>query len=342
MKHQNLSISELPASSALQTPILIPLEHNVFLVRFPNTKKVVAARGVAKQAVDSGDLHDDSEVFVSSSGSFGLGWAIVSRELNLPMTLVTQPSIEPLLPLFRRMDIDVVIVEEPHPKGGFQQARLDRLKKLASEHPHPFLPHPYDDPKIVEAYEPVAESIADSLGAIPDVLVDVTGSGGSLIGLSRAFRAEQPEVQAIAVDTYGSCLFGRPAGDRDVSGMGNSVMPDILDHSKVDEVHWIPGDQVDASARKLLRERGLFGGPTTGAATHVGLWKGRQCQNSTILCVGADSGWRYKDTVFSEEEGNVDSIPRKVDHPQAARSGRWCYMTWGHRSLEEVTEPEEE
>jgi len=342
MSRQDPSISGLPASRALQTPILVPLKQNVFLVRFPNTKKVVAARGVAKQAIDSGDLHDDSRVFVSSSGSFGLGWAIVSRELNLQMTLVTQPSIEPLLPLFRRMGVKVVMVEVPHPKGGFQQARLDRLKKLASEHPHPFIPHPYDDPKIVKAYEPVAESIFDSLDAVPDVLVDVTGSGGSLMGLSRAFRVEKPETQAVAVDTYGSCLFGRTAGERGVSGMGNSVMPEILDHSKVDEVHWMPSDQVDASARKLLRERGLFGGPTTGAATHVGLWKGRQCQDSTILCVGADSGWRYKDTVFSEAEGNVDSTPRKVDRPRAARSDRWCYMTWGCRSFQEVTEAEEE
>jgi len=329
-------------SRALQSPLYIPIESNVHLVRFAESKKAVVAYGVAKQAWSAGELHEHSRIFVSSSGSFGLGWARVAKELGLPMTLVTQPSIKPLLPIFRGQGVEVRVVEEPRPSGGFQQARLNLLQDLAAEHPHPFIPHPYDDPRIISAYRPVARRIVDMLGKAPEIVVDVTGSSGSLMGLSQAFRREAPRVRAVAVDTYGSCLFGHPVGNRSISGMGNSVMPGILDHEAVDQVHWMPASDVNTAARQLLREHGLFMGPTTGAAVRVGKWLAGRNLNATVLCVGADSGWRYKGSVFcgnnskAPEQTTTTRSPDEVYHPLEATPRRWCYMQWARRSLNDV------
>lgn len=334
---------DLPVSEALQTPIIVPLAANLSLCRFAEPKKIAVARGVAERAWEAGELDANSRVFVSSSGSFGLGWATVSAELGLPMTLVSQPSIAPLQAIFEGMGVEVVIVKEPDPEGGYQQARLEKLNSLAADHPAPFIPHPYDDPRIVESYGPVAESIVDALGEVPDVVVDVTGSGGSLMSFTKALRSRAPKTKAVAVDTYGSCLFGRDAGERGVSGMGNSVMPEILDHSVVDQVHWLPADQVNAAARQLLQDSGLFMGPTTGAAVAVGKWVARRNPHYQVLAIGADSGWRYRDSVFDEgESGQVDSHPREVTRPRSACRGKWCYMNWGRRSLSEVVDQKEE
>lgn len=250
----------------------------------------------------TGELAEGAPIVESSSGTMALGVALVGLTLGHPVHIVTDPRIDPVtLAKLTALGCEVHIVPAMT-ANGWQSARLEALDELMRDMPGAFCPRQYSNPQNPRAYETLAAELMADLGEI-DVLVGAVGSGGSLCGTSSALRRTMSGLRVVGVDCVGSALFGQPdRPERLQSGLGNSLVPPNLDHSLIDEVHWLNDHEAFHAARELAREQQIFGGNTSGSVYQVLRHLSRTEQAGTrIVGIFPDRGDRYFGTVHNLE-----------------------------------------
>nr|WP_236071071.1 pyridoxal-phosphate dependent enzyme [Streptomyces polyasparticus] len=273
-----------------------------------------------REARRRGALRPGAPVVESSSGTLGLGLALAGLTYGHPVTVVSDPGMEPaMVRLLASLGAQVDQVERPHPTGGWQEARRARVAALLAARPGAYCPDQYGNPDNVAAYAPLAAELIAQLGRI-DTLVVAVGTGGHSAGIAKGLRRHAPHLRVVGVDSVGSAIFGQPAGPRLMRGLGSSVHPANVDYAAFAEVHWVaPGEAVWA-CRQLARRHYASGGWSVGAVALVAGWVARTSPPGTrIAAVFPDGPHRYLETVYNDnwcaEQGilGVEPPPRPAE-----------------------------
>jgi cysteine synthase len=325
-----------------ELPRLVRLEKNLVAGAF-TLMKLLPARFMLEKAVAAGEIGPETLVIETSSGTFGLALAIVSRLRGHRLIVIGDPVIDVnLVRKLEHLGASVSIVTEPAPVGGFQRARLDRVCELQEQHPDHYTPNQYDNANNPNSYGSVAELLVETLGQI-DCLVGTVGSGGSVCGTARFLRTLFPDLNVVGVDTPGSVLFGTPDQPRLLRGLGNSIFPRNVDHETFDEIHWVGAAEAFAATHELYRRYCLYMGPTSGAAWLVASWWARSNPDANVVVFLPDEGHRYETTIYDPKwlGAKVGVLPEldeplEVGGPDEVSDG-WSSMAWGRRSLDDVT-----
>lgn len=328
---------------ATKLPKIVRLTNNLYCASF-NLMKLLPAKYILMKAQNEGIISRNSTIVETSSGTFGLGLAIVCALEGYNLILVSDPAIdEPLKRRLQELGAHVEILEKPSETAGYQGARLERLHEILDSNPDFYWPSQYDNPWNADSYAQVSELIAETIGEI-DIIVGPVGSGGSMCGTTKYLRHLFPDLKAVGVDTYGSVLFGQKDQKRLLRGLGNSIMPKNLDHTIFDDVHWVKEDEAFCYTRILHKIHALYMGATSGAAYMVANWYASHNPDSKIVVMFPDEGYRYQSTVYNDKwlqdngiyVSNVFYPPRFVSHPSHATS-QWSAIHWERRTLEQVT-----
>ena len=298
----------------------------------PGGMKDRPALHMVEAARRRGDLRPGGMIVESTSGTLGLGLALAGAVHRHPVTLVTDPGMEPIMHrLLTAYGARIDVVTEPHPVGGWQQARRDRVRELLAAQPGSFCPDQYNNPDNVAGYRSLALELVAQLGRI-DVLVCSVGTGGHSAGVSGPLREFFPHLRLVGVDTIGSTIFGQPARNRLMRGLGSSIHPRNVDHPAFDEVHWVGPAEAVWAARALASAQSTSGGWSVGAVGLVAGWLARtEPSDVRIAAVFPDGPERYFDTVYNDrycrENGLVlDTAPTEPDHiadPFGTAVDRW-------------------
>ncbi|APD84493.1 pyridoxal-5'-phosphate-dependent protein subunit beta [Mycobacterium intracellulare subsp. chimaera] len=291
---------------------------------------------MVEQARARGELRPGARIVESTSGSLGLGLALAGMVYRHPVTVVTDPGMEPIVQnMLRAYGAQVDLVTEPHPVGGWQQARKDRVAQLLVGDPEAWCPNQYANPDNVEAYRPLAVELLDQLGDI-DVLVCSVGTGGHSAGVAKVLREANPDLQVIGVDTIGSTIFGQPAATRLMRGLGSSIYPRNVDYPAFSEVHWVAPAEAVWAARSLAATHHASGGWSVGAVALVAGWAARtMAADTTIAAVFPDGPQRYFDTIYNDDycraHGLLDHLPPHepavIDDPTGQVVQSWTRST---------------
>ena len=323
-------------------PRVIRLSKNLYGAAFV-IMKLLPASFILDRARDAKLVGSETVIIETTSGTFGLGLAMVCNLRGYRLILISDPAIDP--PLQRRLEdlsARVEIVRHPAPEGGFQRARLDRMAELRAEYPDNFWPAQYDNPHNPGAYARLAELLVEAIGQI-DCVIGPVGSGGSICGTTDYLQLLFPSVKAIGVDTHGSVLFGQADKKRILRGLGNSLMPNNVKHCLFDEVHWVSAAESFAATRALHRKHSLFMGPTSGAAYLAAKWWAERNPDASAVVIFPDEGYRYQDTVYNDQWLYANNLlltslpaePVVVEHPSSA-GPQWSCMRWNCRTYEQV------
>ncbi|WP_406468643.1 PLP-dependent cysteine synthase family protein [Streptomyces sp. NBC_01594] len=291
---------------------------------------------MVERARSRGELQPGGQIIESTSGTLGLGLALAGMVYGHPVTLVTDPGLEPSMNrLLVAYGANVDMVPEPHPTGGWQQARLDRVADLLAGHPGAWCPDQYSNPDNVSAYTPLALELASQLGHI-DVLVCSVGTGGHSAGIYRVLRQLYPEMRLVGVDTIGSTIFGQPARPRLMRGLGSSIYPRNVAYESFSEVHWVaPGESV-WGCRQLAASHYATGGWSVGSVALVAGWLARTLPRDTrIVAIFPDGPQRYLETIYDDEYcaehgllgQSPASEPEVVGRPDEKEVTRWTRCT---------------
>jgi cysteine synthase A len=338
------AFSYADATDAYQMPRLIRLGPNLYGAAF-TLMKMVPARHILNKALASGQLEPGTVIVETTSGTFGLALAMHAVRLDRKLILVSDPVIDDRL--YRRLTdlgatVERVAADAGAVPGGFQAARLARLRQIQADQARTFCPEQYTNPDNPAAYSSVAELMLDRLGPV-DCIVGPVGSGGSMCGTTRRLRHSRPDCLALGVDTHGSVLFGHADDKRELRGLGMSMMPANLDHRTFDQVHWCTAAAAYRATRELHQQHALFMGPTSGAAYLVARWWARDNPDAVTVVMLPDEGHRYQDTVYDDgwlagsgqRDEPAPSGPVVVDRPGDS-AGPWTAYPWGRRLYDEV------
>jgi cysteine synthase len=248
-----------------------------------------------------GDLRPGGRIVESTSGTLGLGLALAGMVYGHPVTLVTDPGMEPIVQrMLSAYGATVDRVTQPDPHGGWQQARKQRAAQLLGAEPGGWYPDQYNNPDNVDGYRSLAMELHAELGPI-DVLVCSVGTGGHSAGVARILRQFNPDLRLIGVDSIGSTIFGQPATTRLMRGLGSSIYPRNIAYEAFNEVHWVAPAEAVWSCRHLAARHFLTGGWSVGAVALVADWVARTSdQDATIAAVFPDGPQRYFDTVYND------------------------------------------
>ena len=259
---------------------------------------------VLRCAILTGELSEGITVVESSSGNFALALAAFCRLLKLDFVPVIDPNISPWNEArLRLLCRTVVRVDECDETGGYLRCRLRKVQELLRTMGPAYWPNQYCNPVGMTAhYEHTAAEICSAVPSLDYAFIGVS-SGGTIAGVSHRLKSHYPDIRVIAVDAVGSAVFASEPQRRYLSGLGSSVVPELVTHALIDEVMHVTEVESVEACQKLL-QLGLFVGASSGsgyAAAQRYFAQARFDNKPNVLFLCCDHGIAYMDTVFDEE-----------------------------------------
>lgn len=217
-------------------------------------------RGLLRRPGNGIPLRDVPTIIDATSGNTGIAFAMIGASLGIPVTLVmpenTSPERKQTMRCLGATVIDTVPAEDGS-DGAFEHVR----ELVSAEPDRYFYPNQYDNPVNARAHElgTGAEIWRQTGGAVTHFVASM-GTSGTLMGTSRRLKAENPAVQAVAVQPD-SPLHGIEG----TKHMASTIRPSILDESLIDEVVTVTTARAYEVTRALALREGLFCGISSGA-----------------------------------------------------------------------------
>jgi cysteine synthase A len=187
------------------------------------------------------------------------------------------------------------------------QGASNRADELISEIPDAVMPGQFSNPTNPEIHSrTTAEELWQDTDGEMAVFVAGVGTGGTMTGVGRVWKARRPETRMVAVEPADSPVLsgGEPRPHR-IQGIGAGFIPDNADTSLIDEVIRVTNEESFATARRLAREEGILAGISTGAACHAALQIAarNEYDGQLIVFIAPSTSERYISTDLFEGLG---------------------------------------
>jgi len=260
---------------------------------------------ILEEALRSGVLRPGAVVIESSSGNMGIGLAQACRYHGLRFVCVVDPKTTASnLLVMRAYGAEIDLVREPDPESGeFLQARLKRVHELLGRIENSFWPNQYENKRNSEAhYRTTMHEVAVALDGKVDFLFVPTSTCGTLRGCSEYVRDQGLATRVIAVDAFGSLIFGTVQAKRLVPGLGAGLRPPLCNPALIaSHVHVNDLDCIAGCRRLMTREAIFAGGSSGGVLAAVEAYEKRIPADAAVVAILPDRGERYLETLFCDD-----------------------------------------
>lgn len=254
------------------------------------------------QAEATGALQPGGTVIEPTSGNTGIGLAAmaVARGYRVILTMPASMSAERRA-MLKAYGAELVLVET----GGMAGA-VTKAEELAASIPGSFIPSQFDNPANPAAhYKTTGPEIWRDAEGHVDIFVAGVGTGGTISGVGRYLKEQNPSIRIVAVEPASSPLLSQGhAGPHGLQGIGANFVPGNYDSSVVDEIVTVTDEDAYRTGRLLARIEGVMAGITSGAALWATDELARRPENKgkTIVALLPDDGNRYLSTPLWSEE----------------------------------------
>ena len=271
------------------------------------------AKYIVEDAERKGLLKPGSTIVETSSGNTGYSLAMISalRGYRCIIAISDKSShdkVEMLQALGAEVHLCPANVAPDDPRSYYEVA-----KRIHSEIPDSIYINQYFNPLNPEShYQTGREIWEQTQGEITHVVV-CSGTGGTISGIARYLKEQNPRVQVLGVDAYGSAIKkyhetrefdSAEVYPYKIEGMGKNLIPTATDFDVIDEFIKVTDKDAALTARELARTEGLFMGYTSGAAMQAVKQyaeAGKFDENSIVVALLADHGSRYMNKIYSDD-----------------------------------------
>ena len=277
-----------------------------------NSMKDRMALMMIEDAEKEGILKPGGTIIEGTSGNTGMGLALtaIAKGYKCIFTLADKQSQEKI-DILRAVGAEVIVcptnVPPEDPRSYYSVA-----KKLNNEIPNSFYPNQYDNMSNTKAhYETTGPEIWEQTeGKITHYAAGV-GTGGSMCGVAKYLKEQNPSVISVGIDTYGSVFkHYKETGQFDeneiypylTEGIGEDILPKNVDFDLIDNFVKVTDKDGAIMTRRLAREEGLFVGWSCGSAVYGALEYARQhlTEKDTMVIILPDHGTRYLGKIYND------------------------------------------
>jgi cystathionine beta-synthase len=285
----------------------------------------------------SGELQPGGTIVEPTSGNTGVGLAMVAQARGYHCIFVCPDKVsEDKRNVLKAYGAEVVVcptaVEPEHPDSYYNVS--DRL----SSQPGAWKPDQYSNPHNPRShYETTGPEIwAQTEGKVTHFVAGV-GTGGTISGVGRYLKDQNPDVQVVGADPEGSVYSGGSGRPYLVEGVGEDFWPEAYDRDVADRVIEVSDADSFAFTRRLAREEALLVGGSSGMAAYAAKQLAEELagtpegENAVIVVLLPDSGRGYLTKVFNDEwlghygfpvDGADASAPQTVGEVLRGKDGR--------------------
>ena len=293
-----LELTHVEAAEELPAKILAKLEY----FNPAGSVKDRIAKAMLDKAEAAGKLNPDTTIIEPTSGNTGIGLASVAaaRGYRIIIVMPETMSVE-RRQLMKAYGAELVLTEGA--KG--MKGAIARAEELAQEIPNSFIPGQFVNPANPEAHELTTgpEIWEDTDGKV-DIFVAGVGTGGTITGVGKYLKSQNPAVKVVAVEPATSPVLSEGhAGAHKIQGIGAGFVPDVLDTNVYDEIIPVADEDAFATGKLVGAREGVLVGISSGAATYVAIQLAKRPENAgkNIVVLLPDTGDRYLSTPLFQD-----------------------------------------
>lgn len=290
-----LELTKFSASHGLQTPIIAKVEY----FNPGGSVKDRIALSMIEDAEQQGILKPGATIIEPTSGNTGVGLALVSavKGYKLILTMPETMSIE-RRNLVKAYGAEVRLTSG---KDGMAGA-IKAAEELRDSIPGSVILQQFENgANPARHYTTTGPEIWQDTDGKVDIFVAGVGTGGTVSGIAKYLKEQNPNVKIVAVEPLSSpVLNGGQSGPHKIQGIGAGFVPKTYDASLIDEVLDIDNDDAIRTGRELAQQDGLLVGISSGAAAYAASVLAKRPENAgkTIVTLLPDTGERYLSTVL--------------------------------------------
>ncbi len=256
-----------------------------------------AALFMLETARQQGLLGPDSVIIEPTSGNMGIALSALAAAWGLGCILTMPDTMSQER---QRLMAACGAQAVPSPVALGRAGAIALADELAADTPHAWKPQQFQNPANALAHQQTTgpEIWADTQGQV-DIFLAGVGTGGTITGVGRYLKKQNPAIQILAVEPAAShVLSGGQPGSHGIQGIGAGFVPALLDTSLLDGVIAVSDNDAITAARHFARKQGIPVGISSGAALYAACQTAAQPENrdKTIVALLPDSGERYLST----------------------------------------------
>lgn len=286
-------INRLNPATANNTEIFLKLE-------FDNPCASVKDRigyAMIQAGIADGLINPETHIIESTSGNTGIALAFIcaSHGYQLTLTMPDSMSLERRA-MLRHLGANLVLT----PANLGMNGAIGKAQELAAKMDNTFVPQQFENPANPGIHEKTTgPEIWEASNHNIDALVCGVGTGGTITGITRYLRSQNPDFKAIAVEPADSpILSGGKPGPHKIQGIGAGFVPHNLDTSLLHDVVTVTNEEAFNWGRKLAMAEGILGGISTGACicAAIKIAAKPEYAGKRIVAIAPSFGERYLST----------------------------------------------
>lgn len=262
--------------------------------------KTRTAYNMICDAEDKGLINSSTVIVEPTSGNQGIGLALVGAVRGYTVKIIMPDSVsEERRKLVEHYGAEVILVHDDGNIGACIEECIELADKMKRELPNVFVPQQFENPANVAVHKSrTAVEILEQLDRPIHGFCSGIGTGGTITGIGETLKEKNPQIEIIAVEPeHAAILSGGSIGTHLQMGIGDGVIPSILNRSIFSDIYIIKDDEAINTAKELAAKEGIMCGISSGTNVAAAIKLAQRLgKGKNVVTVLPDTAERYFST----------------------------------------------
>lgn len=268
--------------------------------------KTRVAYNMVMEAVRQGKITKDTIIVEPTSGNQGIGLSLIGAVLGYRVRIIMPDSVSvERQKLMRHYGAEVVLIHDEGNIGDAIEKCLQTAMQMQEEDPNVYVPQQFTNPAnpMIHRHQTGLE-ILEQVGGPIDGFCSGIGTGGTITGIGEKLKALNPNMTIWAVEPENAAILaGGTVGAHLQMGIGDGLIPDILNQKIYEHIYIVTDEEAISTARELARKEGLMCGISSGTNVAAAIQLARQLgPGKTVVTILPDTAERYFSTPLFDED----------------------------------------